>query len=141
MALIPENYTYALDKAATARTAQPRPSKTWAIDFENGKIGEVIDGHDALIQYVYKALVTERSKYAIYTDAYGNELMRLIGEDVTPALLDSEIPRMVRDALIYDDRIEAVADIKYTRNGDTLFVSFRIIPANGGADFTTEVVI
>ncbi|MBA9027510.1 DUF2634 domain-containing protein [Peribacillus huizhouensis] len=117
------------------------PSKTWSIDFENGSIGGFIDNETALIQFARKAIMTERTKYAIYSDNYGCELHGLIGDDVTPALLDAEIPRLIYETLAYDDRISDVVDIEYTREGDALFVSCRIIPTQSDADFVLEVTM
>jgi hypothetical protein len=117
------------------------PSKTWAIDFENGTIGGFIDGDDAVKQFAIKSLMTERSKYSIYTEDYGTELMDLVGADVTVALLESEIPRMVEETLIYDDRIDEVSDIILTREGDKLYISFRVVTTTGEEITTEEVAI
>ncbi|MNP84449.1 hypothetical protein D3C76_1837600 [compost metagenome] len=67
--------------------------------------------------------------------------MDLVGADVTAALLASEIPRMVEETLIYDDRIDEVTDIVLTREGDTLFISFRVVTATGEEIITEEVAI
>src|SRR5574342_954740 len=117
------------------------PSKTWRIEFENGTIGGFIDGDVAIKQFALKSLMTERSKYSIYTDDYGTELMDLVGADVTAALLASEIPRMVEETLIYDDRIDEVTDIILTREGDKLYISFRVVTTTGEEITTEEVAI
>lgn len=141
MALTPENEAELLDEVvAELEMLEIAPSRTWAIDFENGTIGGFIDEDEALRQFVRKAILTERSKYVIYSDDYGNELHSLIGQDVTPALLDSEIPRMVYEALAYDDRIEDV-QTEYTRDGDQLFITVTVIPANRDVVITEEVAI
>ncbi|MCK1985161.1 MULTISPECIES: DUF2634 domain-containing protein [Peribacillus] len=139
MALTPESFIPETNEEETEEITEP--SKTWAIDFANGTIGGYIDEELALRQFVIKALLTERSKYAIYSDDYGNELQELVGEDFSPALLDSEIPRMVYEALAYDERIEDIADIEYTRSGDKLYVSFTVVPVAGVSQFTEEVAI
>jgi phage baseplate assembly protein W len=139
MALIPENFTNVIDD--NSDTIDIAPSKTWSIDFDNGTIGGFIDNGDALYQYIIKALMTERSKYVIYSDDYGNELQDLIGGDVTLALMDSEIPRMVYEALAYDDRIEDVTDINYTRDGDALYISFTVVAVNGETITVEEVAV
>ena len=113
------------------------PKRTWRIDFDNGRIGGQITGIDAIKQYVYKALTTARSRYLIYTDDYGSELAALIGSDVTRAYLDAEIPRMVRDALIYHGDINDVTDIKYELSGDALFISLTLDTIYG--ELRTEV--
>ena len=142
MALTPEN----IDDVIEADTGveddtEVGPSKTWAIGFENGTIGGFIDDDVAFIQFAQKALMTERSKYAIYSDDYGTELLDLIGEDATAELLESEIPRMVEETLIYDDRIDEVVDIILTRDGDKLYISFRLVTITGEEITTEEVEI
>jgi phage baseplate assembly protein W len=142
MAFTPENETEFLDEAlAEEESPAPLPSKTWAIDFENGTIGGTIDGDEALRQYIIKVVMTERSRYAVYSDDYGCELNDLVGGDFTPALLDAEIPRMVTEALAYDDRIDEVIEITYRRDGDKLFINARVVPADGDVVITEEVEI
>lgn len=108
MALTPENNSYLYDEYMENENVGI-PSKTWAIDFENGRIGGFIDGDKALKQFVKKALMTERNKYPIYTDAYGTELFDLVGQSLTDGYLNAEVPRMTSETLIYDDRINDVS--------------------------------
>lgn len=139
MALTPDNGSEFADDVlqpdstddTTDQTDMVAPSKTWKLDFENGRITHEIDGLEAIRQFVKKAILTARSRFLIYTDDYGCELDDLIGDDVTDAYLNSEIPRMVKEALIYDDRIEDVTDIQYERDGDKLYLSFRVVTALG----------
>ena len=140
MALTPESLDEVIETDTVAEDDEEvAPSKTWAIDFENGTIGGFVDDDAAIKQFALKALITERSKYGIYSDDYGTELLDLIGEDVTADLLDSEIPRMVEETLIYDDRIDSVSNITLTRDGDKLFISFQLVTVTG-EDITTEEV-
>lgn len=139
MALTPEN----IDEVTVSdiTTEDVAPSKTWAIDFETGTIGGFIDGDEATKQFALKSLMTERSKYAIYSDDYGTELFDLIGAEATSSLLDSEIPRMVEETLIYDDRIDSVSNIILTRDGDKLYISFQLVTVTGEEITTEEVEI
>lgn len=139
MALTPDNQTDILDEFLSEQT-EPQPSKTYYLDFENGRIGPKIDGDLAIKQFVIKAIMTPRSRYAIYSDNYGCELDYLIGEDATPDLLNSEIPRMVRDALIYDDRISDVTNITVERDGDKVFINFTVVTATGD-ELNEEVTV
>jgi hypothetical protein len=142
MALTPENTDEPIETDTLEEdTEEVEPSKTWALDLENGTLGGFIDGDEAIKQFALKALITERSKYAIYTDDYGTELLDLIGEDVTADLIESEIPRMVEEALIYDDRIDSVSDIVLTRDGDKLYISFQLVTVTGEEITTEEVEI
>jgi hypothetical protein len=116
----------------------PEPSLTYRLDFENGAIDGYIDADDALRQFIIKAIRTARFRYLIYDDDYGSELEDLIGADVTEAFLNEEIPRVIRETLIYDDRIADVRDFIITRKGDEVYIEFTVEKTDGG---TLEVTI
>jgi phage baseplate assembly protein W len=112
---------------ATEVTTTVLPSKTYTIDFDAEEIsGGIIDGIDAIKQFVRKAVITARYRHLAYTPNYGSELDNLVGQDIPQALLDSEIPRIITDALIYDSRINNVSKFVITRNADGLYVSFTV---------------
>ena len=140
MALTPENYANILDGIVATQTEEIEPSKTWMIDFANGTIGGFIDDKRAIKQFIHKAIITERNKYAIYSDVYGNELPTLIGESYSTALLDSEIPRMVYEAITYDERIDD-ATVDYTKDGDKVFITVVVELADTDEQLTEEVEI
>jgi hypothetical protein len=118
----------------------PEPSLTYRLDYENGTIGGFIDGDEALRQFVIKAIKTARFRYLIYDDQYGSELEDLIGADVTEAFLNEEIPRVIREALIYDDRIADVRDFSIRRESDRVYVEFTVVKTDGDT-LTEEVAI
>lgn len=103
-----------------------QPLKTYGIDFVNGELGGTVDGMTAIKQFVVKAIKTARFRFTIYDDDYGSEIEDLIGSDASAELLDTEVPRVIEEALLYDDRIDDVYDFELTREGDRLFVSFYI---------------
>ncbi|WP_054955054.1 DUF2634 domain-containing protein [Paenibacillus dakarensis] len=109
-----------------AEIAEEQPLKTYALDFDNGVLGGVVDGIDAIKQFVVKAIKTSRYRFAIYDDDYGSEIDDLIGSSATLSLLETEIPRVIEEALLYDDRITDVYDFELTREGDRLYVSFYV---------------
>jgi phage baseplate assembly protein W len=116
------------------------PSKTYAIDFDGGEVSDAkIDGVEAVRQFVRKAILTARYRFQIYSNQYGCEIDDLIGQDVTQALLNVEIPRVITEALIYDARIRAVRDFEITRSGDGLYISFTVDSIYGSA--TQEVTL
>lgn len=75
--------------------------KEMAINFETGepiiKDNEIVtlEGVEALKVWVWKILKTERNKYIIYSDSYGNDLRENIGqiydETVRRAVIQNEI--------------------------------------------------
>lgn len=142
MALTPINYV--IDSAdelvedSTVIETQPEPSKTWRLDLETGRIGSTIDGTEAVRQFIRKAITTSRNRYLIYDDDYGSELKDFIGQTLTDSLADVEIPRLVREAIAYDDRIADVLSADVIRLGDGLHIKVTIELANG--DLLTEEV-
>ena len=140
MALTPQNDTDLLDDYLNAEINAPdEPSKTFRIDFNSYRVGNTTDREEALKQYITKAILTPRSYYRIYNDYYGCELWDLIGADVTDAFIDSEIPRMVREAIEYDDRILTVTDVSVSREGDAIFIVATVDSIYGEVE--TEVMI
>ncbi|WP_010495090.1 DUF2634 domain-containing protein [Paenibacillus elgii] len=120
-----------VESRATKVTHVPAPSKTYALDFETGEISGLIDGPDAIRQFIRKAIATARFRFLIYDAQYGCELEDLIGQDVPMPLLQAEIPRVIREALIYDDRIADVGNFVIRREADALYVSFDVQTTEG----------
>lgn len=98
-------------------------SKTYRV--LNGRVAGWIDNKQALRQAVEKLLHTERYMYEIYTDEYGIELQSLIGASFE--LVEAEISRIVKEALLVDERIVEVTDIAVQKIDSTsLLVSFNV---------------
>lgn len=140
MSLLPINQPELLDAYLdTETTAEPEPAFTYRINFGTNRLGGMVDGKEALKQFIVKALCTCRSRFRIYSDNFGCEIEDLLGSDVTEAFIQSEIPRMVREALIYDDRIDDVTGIQVSRKGDAVYIVATIVSIYG--EFTQEVTI
>lgn len=103
-------------------------SQTYKIDFENGSItNEIITGLEAIKQFVYLSLHTERYAYSVYSHDIGNELQEVLADnETTDAYKKMEIPRLIEEALIYDDRISAVTDFEIEKQGESFRVSFTV---------------
>ncbi|MFT4413182.1 DUF2634 domain-containing protein [Fredinandcohnia humi] len=122
-------------------TAQTESSKTYHFDFTTGQFtGKLIDGEEALLQFIHKAIKTARFRYLIYDDQYGCELEDLIGQDISNELLETEIPRLITEALIYDDRIELVRNFSVVREKDKLYVSFEVVGKDETVLNVSEVI-
>lgn len=140
MSLLPQNNAELLDEFLRAEAEAPtEPSKTFRLDLSANRIGNLTDQIEALKQAIAKAILTPRSRHIIYDDNYGCELWDLIGADVTTAYIDAEIPRMVREAIIYDDRINNVTTVEITRDGDAIFIKVDVDSVFG--EVRTEVTI
>ena len=112
-------------------------SNTFFIDFEKGRISGFVDEREAVKQAIMLILNTERYKFLIYSWNYGIELEELIGTH--PDIVEDEAERLISEALLQDDRITAVYDFEFSRNKDTLLVSFKVDSVYGDIDIETEV--
>lgn len=98
-------------------------SKTYRV--LNGRVVGWIDNKQALRQAIEKLLHTERYMHEIYTDEYGIELQTLIGENFD--LVEAEIGRIIKEALLADDRIVSVENIQATKLDSTsLLITFSV---------------
>ena len=136
MALFPD-ISIPDDIANTAVTTPVTYGRELDFDFtagefvlEDGK-PKVVEGPDALRVWITKALLTTRYRWPIYSANFGCELEDIIGYDLPRTVLESEIPRFVREALIYDDRIEDVKDFMIERGADWLKVTFTVVTFDG----------
>lgn len=125
------------DVANTAATTPVTYGQELDFDFTTGEFiledgkPKVVEGPDALSVWIAKALLTARYRWPIYSPAFGCELENIIGYDLPRAVLESEIPRLIREALIYDDRIEDVKDFVIERGADWLKVTFTVVTFDG----------
>ncbi|MCC9023715.1 DUF2634 domain-containing protein [Bacillus nakamurai] len=103
-------------------------SQTYRIDFEKNRItNELISGLEAIRQFVYIALHTERYSYPVFSHDIGNELQEVLSDnETTDAYKKMEIPRLIEEALLYDDRISAVTDFEIEKQDDAFHVSFTV---------------
>lgn len=120
-------------------TIQEIPSKTYKLNVEKNIIEGTCGGIEAIKQTIYCILNTERFEYLIYSWNYGVELKNLIGEKSTYVV--PEIERLIKEALIQDDRIEDVIDFKFTQNKEKMIVNFKVITQNEEIEIEKEVII
>lgn len=135
--MIPANDSDMLEQDFEYET---QPSKTYKLNMDNNTIsGGYIDGLDALKQAIYKILNTERFDYIIYSWNYGIEIKELIGEHMSFVI--PEIERVIKEALMQDDRIEDVTDFKFTTNKNNVTVNFKVTSKEGVASIEKVVSI
>ena len=92
-------------------TSAHMPSMTYRMSEEKKEVRGALDGMEAVKQAVYKILQTERYKYVIYDWNYGVELEDLFGKAVSFVI--PELQRRITEALLADDRIEAVTEFSF----------------------------
>ena len=101
-------------------SAQPveqakQPSRTYCIDWQNGRIAGTVDGAASVAQSIDKIMQTERFAHLIYSWNYGMEWNTLIGR--SGAVVESEVRRLLEEALLQDDRITGIQSCTVTSAG------------------------
>lgn len=91
---------------------EPQPTKTYQMNLEQETVRGYTDGLEAMKQAIYKILLTERYQYIMYSWNYGIELADLFGEPVS--YVCPELERRIREALLWDDRIEDVTNFEFS---------------------------
>lgn len=126
-----------IPKAATEAAKTVTYGRELDFDFEKGEFviedgaPKVLEGVEALRVWIEKAIRTARYRFPVYSFSYGCELEDIIGLDLPQVVLESEIPRIIKEALIYDDRISDVSDFKIERDKDYLVVEFTVTTFDG----------
>lgn len=141
MALTPINYVTETEETTTAVESvvtQIEPSLTFKLGQK--RLGGLIDGKEAVEQFIQKAIKTTRWNYLIYEGDYGCELGDLLSQSLPFSVLEVEIPRLIEDALIYDDRIESVSEFALSQKDDGLYISF-IVGLTDGESIASEVIL
>lgn len=118
-------------------TEVTQPTKTYKIGQE--KIQGTIDDIQALKQAIYKILDTEKYDYPIYSFNYGIEFNKLIGQDIIYVKI--EMKRLIKEALLQDDRITDVVNFKFKVSGDEVLCEFDVISIYGSITVSKGVNI
>lgn len=139
MALLPVVSEEVVDEFAY--TQEPGHTYRMKVDMENGTAGQIIgyvDGRDAVEQAVYKILNTERGENEIYRGQYGVEIDDLFGMPIPYVI--PELDRRVTEALLMDDRIEAVGNFKFDlpRKG-IIHMSFIVTSIYGEIEINQDI--
>ncbi len=124
MATLPDTLSFDTDIEIVSQ-----PSLTWIIDRASNQVKCMDDGLEAVRQAIEIALSTDRFRWQIYNSNFGQELQELIGEDEDYVM--SELPRMIEDALSVDSRIIEVDNYVFTKNGDSMRVTFDVLTVFG----------
>jgi hypothetical protein len=115
------------------------PGKTYKMDLVKGRIRGNVDELAAMPQTIYCILNTERNTYLAYSDGYGVELEDLFGMPISYVL--PELERRIRDALIWDSRIEEVDGFSFEVNQSVVHVTFTVHTIYGNLEMEKVVNI
>ena len=103
-------------------TITEQSSRTYRMDFDKLNIRGFTDKQEAMIQAIYKIILTERYQYVIYSWNYGIELIDLFGQPVSFVL--PEIKRRIEEALMHDERILSVDSFTFEVGRGTVLTTF-----------------
>ena len=107
--------------------AEEKPSLTYNLDLEKGRIIGKVDGLDAVKQAIHKAIITPRFKCLIYDNQYGSEIRDvIIAQDATPEYTETVIPGFITDALKPDTRILKAYDFSFEFTEDRAYIAFKV---------------
>lgn len=110
---------------AEIQDAQEKPSKTYRLDLDAGRIVGTVDGVEAVQQAIRKAIITPRFKCLIYDNQYGSEIEdAVIAKDASREYAESVIEGFVKDALTPDSRILECHDFSVTFKDDEATIEF-----------------
>ncbi|MCW4644883.1 DUF2634 domain-containing protein [Bacillus safensis] len=128
MALSPEEEIEEIEEDEEVET-----STTYRIDFETGRLtGETISGIEAIRQFVYMTLRTERYAHPIYSHDIGTEIQELLTDtEATDEYKEMEIPRLLEEALLVDERIDHIEELEVTKQNDSFHVKLAIVTDEG----------
>ena len=111
--------------AAVVEAAE-KPSQTYWLDWEKGRIVGRVDKLAAVNQAIHKALATPRFKCLIYDNQYGSEIKEtIIAADATNEYIETEIPRLVKDACLADSRILDIYDFSCSFEKERAYIRFK----------------
>ncbi|WP_047999917.1 DUF2634 domain-containing protein [Lactiplantibacillus herbarum] len=112
------------------------PSRTYKV--KDGHIIGMTDDYEAMVQAVDKVMKTERFVFPIYSDQYGNDFTELLGKSFDYA--EVEVERMLKEALLADDRVNEVTIDNVERvDATVLEVQATVETIYGAVNTETEV--
>lgn len=118
---------------------QELPSKTYKIQQfkDEERLYGFIDELDALKQSIYLTLNIERYQYVIYSWNYGIELKELMGKDSNFVI--AELPRLITEALLEDDRILEITDFNFEKNKNKVHCTFTVKSIYGDIEINKDM--
>lgn len=114
--------------------------KEYGIDFETGQLsGKMVEGYDALLVWAWLALRTQRYRYYIYSEDYGQEYENLVGKSYSEELTDSELERMTEECLTENPYITGIENFSCVKQEEKITLTFRLITELGDGEVNTDV--
>lgn len=129
MSLLPSFAQTTIETGNETAEAEKRASLSeWNVDLETGQLtGETTDGLQAVKVWIWKALMTEKFRYALYSWQYGSELESYIGKRLTPEYLKTDVRLALEDVLLINEEIRQIRNYTARAEKGTLFISFTAV--------------
>ena len=128
------------DRSENTENYEILPTKTYKIDWVNKRIIGLIDGPEAVMQFIRKVFNTDKYAHEIYDWYYGTEVQTLVGHSYDYVV--TRIPNIFKQTLLVDDRIVDVRNFQFTQTrSDTLTVSCTVDTVYGEIKYEQEVSI
>ena len=116
--------------------------KEYAWDYNNndfllkdGKF-QIVTGLEAIKVWIWKALQIQRYGYLSYSWNYGNELEKLVGQNLSANVMQSEVQRYIEESLCINPYIQGITNISITQDGSKLNIIFTTITLYGEVDIS-----
>lgn len=148
---MPNLFPQDMEQTSSTMSYTTKPVKFgrgWKFDFDRGEFvsapsGKMVpaDGMEAYMEWCQKTLLTTRYAYLIYSRSYGSELENLLGQGFSKTMMESEIARMAREALMADSRTKSVQDFSFTWDEGQVFFTCQVYSVRGNPfNIQTKVV-
>ena len=102
---------------------------------QNGDF-KIVEGNEGIKVWAYKALLTPRYNYSIYSWDYGSELMDLVGKAYTPSLTKEEAKRYIKEALLINPYILEVNVVDTSFSNGILSADIKLLTIYGESEVT-----
>lgn len=116
-------------------------TRTYGMDMIHHRIKGYVDGKEAVMQAIWKILSTVRYANYIYSDNYGCDIMnRIYNSSLSESYLNTDVPAMIEEALLQDDRIKSISDFSWEQTEkDGIHVTFTAHTIYGDLSVESEV--
>ncbi len=111
----------------------------YQMDLDKTTIHGKTDELESVKQWIYCALGTERYRYLAFSWDYGLTTIDLLGKRYD--YVCAELERRIPDALLQDDRINAVDSFEFSRDKNSVLVTFIAHTMYGDVKADREVTI
>lgn len=104
----------------------------YAIDFESGQpLYEnedivTLTGNEALKVWIFRALKTERNRYAIHSEYYGSDLREHIGTIYNESIKQVLMQEQIKDCLLVNPYLANVYNFSFEKQENVVKITFSV---------------